>query len=320
MIKKKTSNFCHLNKCKSSLQRGWLHCIRTTLWYEIMKTSHVIVPLTFFNTLIGTLVSLSSSSSLSAKQQSSLHDHNIRFRQGTWQDLFGINIKLIKSASSLSFDCKEFIIAQDVKNKESSVVGWGQLRYLGPATSDPNQWDSDVTSTSTAIDIEKEADEIMWEQFEDDPIEFPNGWSSLPWTKEYRRVAQAAEMKRYQRAAILEKERIEAGKLYELTSLNVQPSHRNRGIATNMIQKLLQNSRRQLKLQQQVDDQQPSYSYVLTLDSYVDWYGQFGFDSIVDAKNIPNSLQSKYNSERFLETLQNDANSDGTVVCMRALL
>ena len=215
----------------------------------------------------------------------------------------------------------KFIIAKDhqEKNGSSVVVGWAQLRYLGPATSDPNQWydengGSMTTTTNSRREneylLEKEVDEIMWEEFEDDPMEFPNGWSSLPWTKEYRKVAQAAEMKRYQRATILEKERIEAGTLYELTSLHVKPSYRKKGIATNMIQKLLQNTRQQLKRQQQqVNDQpHPSYSYVITLDSYVDWYHHFGFDIIIDPNNIPKSLQSKID------------NSNGSLVCMRSLM
>ena len=249
--------------------------------------------------------------------------------------MLGINIELLFQSdvsTSISLDSNEFIIAEDQEDGSSSssvvVVGWAQLRCLGPATSiwDPNQWYDDndgrmtVVNTTTTNNnnsrreneylLEKEVDEIMWEEFEDDPMEFPNGWSSLPWTKEYRKVAQAAEMKRYQRATILEKERIEAGTLYELTSLHVKPSYRKKGIATNMIQKLLQNTRQQLKRQQQqVNDQpHPSYSYVITLDSYVDWYHHFGFDIIIDPNNIPKSLQSKID------------NSNGSLVCMRSLM
>ena len=125
-------------------------------------------------------------------------------------------------------------------------------------------------------------------------------------------MAQAAEMKRYQRATIFEKERIEAGTYYELTSFHVKPSHRKKGIATNMIQKLLQTTRQQLKQQQlQVNNDQPhpSYSYVITLDSYVDSYHcHFGFDIIIDPNNILKSLQSKID------------NSNKSLACMQSLM
>ena len=130
----------------------------------------------------------------------SLISNNIRYRKGRWQDLLGINIELLFQSdvsTSISLDSNEFIIAEDQEDGSSSssvvVAGWAQLRCLGPATSiwDPNQWYDDndgrmtVVNTTTTNNnnsrreneylLEKEVDEIMWEEFEDDPMEFPNG-------------------------------------------------------------------------------------------------------------------------------------------------
>ncbi|KAL7538902.1 hypothetical protein ACHAXR_009540, partial [Thalassiosira sp. AJA248-18] len=128
-------------------------------------------------------------------------------------------------------------------------VGWAHIRSLGYAgvslsTADPSQFedgdDFDNTSLArrdvqSALSIEEDVDEILWEEFEDDPIEFPNGLASLPWTKEYRAASEAATDRLLRRERLLELERANRPKLWELSSVYVVPEWRHQGIGSAII-------------------------------------------------------------------------------------
>lgn len=95
------------------------------------------------------------------------------------------------------------IVAEDTKTGER--VGWAQIRSLGYAgigesNGDTSLFEDDGTDDSalnrrniqTLPTIEEDVDEEMWQEFEDDPADFPNGFASLPWSKEYQAASQSA--------------------------------------------------------------------------------------------------------------------------------
>ena len=204
----------------------------------------------------------------------------VRYRRGEKRDEFAIATTMAKSLMNpLSIDGTRFVMAEE-DGRSRRRIGWAQLRPLGPAYPDPGRYDSPPGS----IDIEREVDDAIWDEFEsDDSSEFPNGFASLPWTREYRAASRAAESRRNDRDVRLSAERQGAGQLWELASVYVDPTCRGRGVGAELVRSVLSRH---------VDEMGGTASdvYALTLAKTVGWYRQFGFE-VVEVPPNPMRLE-----------------------------
>ena len=182
------------------------------------------------------------------------------------------------------------VVAEDTTTGQR--VGWAQIRslgYAGISATESSQFedgeDSDNNSLSrrdvqSKLSIEDDVDEIMWQEFEDDPTEFPNGLASLPWTQEYRAASQAAKDRLQRRERMLEIELAARPKLWELSSVYVAPEWRNNGIGNALVDQVLK--------QHVTTKQRGRDIYALTLAKTLSWYEQFGF---TEEKNVPTAMK-----------------------------
>jgi N-acetylglutamate synthase-like GNAT family acetyltransferase len=161
---------------------------------------------------------------------------------------------------------ERFLIATNNKNER---VGMAQLRPLGPVQS---SWNFN----------QKQVNEELWADLESDPTLFPNGWASLPWTREYRDYAKMADKKRKQRETMESLE--EKRQLWELASVFVDDAYRRQGIGASLVQGLLD------RLVRFYGTQSLENVYLLTLANKVTWYEQFGFE-VVLSEDIPKEME-----------------------------
>ena len=167
------------------------------------------------------------------------------------------------------------IVAED--KATGKRVGWAQIRSMGYAgiesssnfvdDEDPSNFRRKVQSLDS---IDQEVDDEIWDDFERDPIEFPNGFASLPWTKQYREASQAASDRKRRREERRQSELKRRPQLWELSSVYVVPEYRKRGIGSELVRGVLQRTKYSLKPGKEV--------YALTLAKTVSWYQQLGFD------------------------------------------
>jgi hypothetical protein len=107
------------------------------------------------------------------------------------------------------------------------LIGWAQIRpmgFVGPSTAGASKTFEDGDNTSNVstmqsrLSIEQEVDDIMLEEFEDNPTPIPTELASLPWTEEYRAASRAADQRVARRKEVLQMELEDAPKLWELSS------------------------------------------------------------------------------------------------------
>lgn len=199
------------------------------------------------------------------------------------------------------------IIAEDITSKERvGIAHIKSLGYVGDGieSSNDDKFEDDKSLKSidvqTRLSIEDDIDEEMWQEFEDDETPFPNGFASLPWTKEYREASQAASDRIKQREKKLEVELQARPKIWQLSIVYVVPKYRRQGIGSSLVKQVL---KRQAK-------QRGRNVYALTSAKTVRWYEkQFGF-AVED--QIPTSLSMEIN-------IGNAVNRDDKV-CLRKTL
>ena len=112
----------------------------------------------------------------------------LRFRRGSFGDLVPIATTMAKNLMnplSIKVDCFE------VAESEGQRIGWGQLRPLGPAAADPDDFDA-APGSRGADDVD-----AAWDALPDPPT----GFASLPWTDEYKAFARGADERRRGRDA-----------------------------------------------------------------------------------------------------------------------
>jgi len=194
----------------------------------------------------------------------------VKFRPGVKSDEFQISLTMARNLMNpLGINSKRFIVAVDPSN-DNKLYGWAQLRSIGSSIRDPNQYDTLPGSGSAEQEIEDE----LWDEFEKDEVEFPNGVASLPWTKEYREFSQTSAKRREQRAKLVEgaerEKKRDKNQLWELASVYVIPEWRHKGIGSELIRKVMA---KHVMLERRAGD-----VYLLTLDSTKDWYRGFGFE------------------------------------------
>lgn len=203
----------------------------------------------------------------------------IVFRRGLKSDEPIIAATMAKNLMNpLGIDASRFLVAEDRQKPGGERVGWAQLRPLGPAVADPATFDSPPGSG----DVERLTDDEMWDKFEDEGPDFPNGMASLPWTKEYRAASEAAKKRREGRTSIRAGVRSEAGQLWELASVYVLPKYRGRGVGSELVRRIM---REHLLLDRSAAD-----VYALTLESTLGWYAELGF-SKTDEDEIPSPMR-----------------------------
>jgi len=183
------------------------------------------------------------------------------------------------------------VIAEDISSKER--VGIAQIKSLGYAGEGESSNDDKFEENSSLksidvqsrLSIEDDIDEEMWQEFEEDPVEFPNGFASLPWTKEYRAASQAASDRIKRRERKSEVELQVRPKIWQLSIVYVVPKCRRQGIGSSLVSQVL---KRQSTLKQRGRN-----VYALTSAKTVRWYEkQFGF---AVEKRIPTSLSMEIN-------------------------
>ncbi|KAL7507500.1 hypothetical protein ACHAXN_004683 [Cyclotella atomus] len=215
---------------------------------------------------------------------------NVRIRQGKPSDELSIALTMAKELVNplgISHN-NNLLIACDVQNSRQ-LIGWAQIRpmgFVGSSPPSPSKFeDGDTTSNAQTMQsrftIEQEVDDIMWEEFEDDPTPIPNGLASLPWTKEYRAASRAADKRVARRKEVLQMELNDAPQLWELSSVYVIPEYRGQGVGSELVRQVLTRQRAQTKQGKDV--------YALTLAKNVNWYTQFGFkieDQVPDSMNF----------------------------------
>lgn len=199
----------------------------------------------------------------------------VTFRNGIKSDELTIATTMARQLMNpLGIKAERFVVATLADDERP--IGWAQIRPLGTSQRDPSKYNAKPGS----FDVEREADDSMWEELEaDEDAVVPVGLASLPWTKEYRAFEEAARKRRERRAAIIEREKARAPMLYELASVYVRSEDRGKGIGTELIKRVLQ---RHVNRGRSISD-----VYLLTLATTVAWYyDNFGFE-VVPKEEIP---------------------------------
>ena len=252
-------------------------------------------------------LSSSSSSSLSSSSSSQIKD--VRFRCGKPDDEPIIAFTMAKELMNpLGISHKNFVVAEDITTGKR--LGWAQIRPLGPFGVDPAVYDSSPGSisaqTTTPEDsMESDIDDMIWDEFDDDTtVDFPNFWSTLPWSKEYRLAMSSAKERRERRDQMVveEQKKIErqppSPQIWELASVYVIPERRSEGIGRNIVRSILLQHR-QLRRNNRGGSAQKEGRraggceggddvYALTLSRTVDWYSSLGF---AVAEGIPKPME-----------------------------
>mmetsp|Transcript_5504 Transcript_5504/g.8195 ORF Transcript_5504/g.8195 Transcript_5504/m.8195 type:complete len:395 (+) Transcript_5504:2-1186(+) len=243
----------------------------------------------------------------------------VQFRTGIPSDESTIQSIMVRNLMNPLFIQHERFIVAVNPDDESDIYGFVQIRPIDNKNKnknkdqdeillrDPKVYNSKSGSISKTQLLKEELYEDIWDEFEnDDSIEFPNGFGSLPWSKEYRDYVKKTEERRQrnldrmrkieQDAKDDEKSKRERNKslsqsssssslssLWELASVYVRPEWRKKGIGTELVTKVIA---KHIMLGRKMED-----IYLLTLDSDSDntvgWYETLGFRI---TKDIPPSM------------------------------
>ena len=194
----------------------------------------------------------------------------------------------------LGIQSKRFLVAVDPMD-DKNLYGWAQLRPLGPRIRDPNLYNAAPGSGSIEQDIEEE----IWDDFDKDEVDFPSGFASLPWTKEYKDMSENAAKRRNRRNHLIEKAEEEnindRNQIWELASVYVLPKWRNNGIGSELIRRIL---KRHMDMGRIPDD-----VYLLTLDSTKGWYNRFGF---VETDDPPTAMALEMTAGSIITSLMGE--------------
>ena len=224
--------------------------------------------------------------------------NNIQYRQGAPKDEMKIAATLAKELMNpLGIQGDRFIVATDASStSDNNVIGWAQVKPLGkPTTSNIQRDPSQYNARPGSYSLDQEIDDAMWDDFDqDDSIQVPVGWASLPWTPEYRALQQAVKDRDEKRKALRQQREaallLQQQQLWELSSVYVEAPYRHQGIGTELVRRVLRQ-----RLLPAADQQQqllpppslPTSIYCLTLATTAPWYeDNFGFE-IVSSSDVP---------------------------------
>lgn len=227
----------------------------------------------------------------------------VSFRNGRTSDEATISFALAKELMNpLGIKAERFVVAVD-KTNDDKPIGWAQIRPLGTAQRDPSTYNAKPGS----FDVERDADDAMWQEFEEDEnAVVPVGLSSLPWTKEYRAFSEAARKRRERRALLVEREKAAMPMLFELASVYVSPDYRGQGIGTELIKRVLKRHKDRGRAMSDV--------YLLTLATTVNWYyDNFGFAPVPE-EEVPQQMSFEIAAGKLVTRL-----IGAKLVCMRGV-
>jgi len=228
-----------------------------------------------------------------ANNNNNPNDNNskIKFRQGKPSDIDLIRRLMIQNLMNpLFMNHERFIIAVN-PDDDNDIYGFVQLRPLDDINTnnersqvevvDPNVFDA-LPGSSTIEDIlQEEMMDDIWEDFDQEEIDFPTGLKSLPWSKEYKDYVQSSKRRREKNEERMKeldnlKKNIQYTNMkkeskWELASVYVIPSWRHKGIGSELVRKIItqhviQNNRSMENV------------YLLTLDKTKEWYRRLGFE------------------------------------------
>jgi N-acetylglutamate synthase-like GNAT family acetyltransferase len=218
----------------------------------------------------------------------------VTYRNGRKSDELAVALTMAgQLMNPLGVRARNFVVAEEGAGRRRRV-GWAQIRPLGPSRVDPAAKCGGARPGS--YDAERAADDAAWEELEaDDAAVAPHGWSSLPWTREYRAFADAAKKRRERRDAIAEREKRKdrENMLYELASVYVIPEYRGRGIGTELVERVLQRHAQQGHALSSV--------YLLTLATTAGWYeDNFGFQVVEEEEQVPAQLSFEVTAGKII--------------------
>lgn len=224
------------------------------------------------------------------------------FRQGSKADELQIVTTMVREfMNPLGIDSNRFIVAVNPENRKD-VFGWAQLRPLGPAFTDPKKFDASPGSGNIERDL---IEDEIWDDFEEDDVDFPIGFASLPWTKEYREFSKSAVKRREKRIELLARNEKQSergqNQLWELASVYVLPTYRHRGIGSELVRRVM--------ARHAILDRISSDIFILTLATTKEWYQSLGF---VLADQPPDSMKFEVSVGKILTNL-----ISAELICMR---
>lgn len=241
-----------------------------------LKSIRIVSSLFTFHTLLPLLCIAVHSNGLSSTSR-------IRYQIGQTRHQMQIATTLAKQLMNpLDIQTDRFVVAT---SSNGDLIGWAQLKPTGSLMiQDASRYDARPGS----YDLEREVDDAMWDEFEqDNSFQIPTGLASLPWTKEYQHMQNAAgdRQKRREKIRIAREKDRKGLQLYELSSVYVNPGYRRQGIGKELVRRVLRR-----RLMEDASPSHPSCVYLLTLKTTSDWYHQHFAFEIVDAGDIPSSM------------------------------
>lgn len=200
----------------------------------------------------------------------------VRFRGGAWRDTLPIATRLLKEKMNpLSVSAEAFIVCEDAQGER---IGFGQIRKLA----DDRRADPEVLDARPGTaDLEADADDDAWEDFEREAGELP--WLVLPFSPEYERLRKRAELQRARRAARLAEASATSEPLWELASVFVEAEWRGRGVGGALIERLLERHEAEGRRVRDV--------YLITLEPTCPFYERVaGFERVALA-DVPQQME-----------------------------
>ena len=197
----------------------------------------------------------------------------------------------------LSVDHSQFLICESAAGER---IGFGQIRMLQQSRS----VDSDsYTARPGSGDIEAEADEAAWEDFESEADSLPKTllW---PWSPGYKALEERAALQRARRRARVAQARADASPLWELASVHVDEGWRGVGVGGAIVERLLEQHERQGRASADI--------YLLTLSGTTRFYERVGFELQNDATQVPQQMAFEVAAGEALSALLGNK-----LVCMR---
>lgn len=224
---------------------------------------------------------------------------SFRYRPGQRQDAWSIGLSRLRNFQKNPFHIptNNFLVAvipattsNNNKKKEDGdiLVGWAEIQPLGLTTQQRSS--KFYNARPGSYDIDDDVDDQLWEEFsEDDSIQVPTGWASLPWTKEYRAMEAGIVQRQDRRTRLLQEAQRQEQQtttsqapLWELCSVFVEPYYRGQGVGSELVRRICteykENGRKRL-----------SDLYLIT--RHPTFFQSLGFEPISTPSDIPVSLK-----------------------------
>ena len=176
--------------------------------------------------LLLSLLAAANTSYTSSLSNSAAHQPSKRYRirPGFRDDKIATTLLSFGRLISPQFDEETLVVAEEIKTGRR--VGWAQIRSLGYSTLEDDgagenySAESSLRITSSGS-VEEDVNELIWQKFEESPVDFPNGLSSLPWTEEYRLASKAADERLREKEKMLDVERASRPRLWVISPIYI---------------------------------------------------------------------------------------------------